>query len=160
MMLPRQAQLVPRLLVLVLGAASLVGCGQEQNDPDVAVQEFLIAAGVDHDGEQACSYLTGRARRAAERNAGPGARCPELFDAATLPIDGEDEPDVEAVRDLPIETSGYGRRREVVVTVGDETRTLGLVEADPDQEREFEAPDTHWRIDSGAGFLVPSGPPA
>jgi hypothetical protein len=145
------------MLPLLIGdALALVGCGADADDPRVAVREFLVAAAVDHNGEQACSFMTGRARRQAERSVGEGVTCQEAFDDAELSLDGTDAPTGRAIYDLPVEIRDEGSAREAIVRADGRVRSFRLVRANPDQRDEFEVPDTEWRIDSGAASLVHS----
>jgi hypothetical protein len=140
--------------LLIGGALALGGCGADADDPRVAVREFLVAAAVDHNGEAACSFMTGRARRQAERSVGEGVTCQEAFDDAQLSLDGTDAPTGREIYDLPVEIRGDASAPEAMVRVDGRIRSFRLVRADPNEQDEFEAPNTEWRIDSGAAFLV------
>ncbi len=151
---PRGIGLTVLVPLLLGGALALGACGADADDPRVAVREFLVAAAVDHNGEAACSFMTGRARRQAERRVGEGVTCQEAFDDAELSLDGTDAPTGRQIYDLPVEIRGDGSAREAIVRVDGRIRSFRLVRADPNEQAEFEPPDTEWRIDSGAAFLV------
>jgi hypothetical protein len=100
--------------------------------------------------------MTGRARRQAERSVGEGVTCQEAFDDAELSLDGTDAPTGREIYTLPVEIRGDASAPEAIVRADGRIHRFRLVRADPTPQDEFEAPDTEWRIDSGAASVVHS----
>jgi hypothetical protein len=143
-------------LAIAVGGAS-ADAGDASTSPATAatavrtVQDFVVAAGVDHNGEAACGYLTpaeqGRVGAAA------GGECPQVFDDGTTPTpDGAASEG--AVRNLPTVVSVRDGRAMVRLGTGDGAITFVLDRATLAEQSAFNAPAGAWRIASGATSLA------
>jgi hypothetical protein len=145
----------------VLAAALLAsGCerggapGGPEDDPVKVVKDFLIDGVVDHNGYDACVFMTTRQQRAAAWRVG-GPECRQAFDLAGLQLGGKSIDSVHEIDRLTARAKVHGRRAWVRLSRGSGSVEFRLVKADPHEERQFLAPDTNWRIAGGALPLIP-----
>jgi hypothetical protein len=124
------AFVLPGLLVPLVLACAVSAAPRPRTSEVAAVQGFLAAAVVNHDGEAACSYLTPGAREEFERH-GAGPTCQMFFAATELP-------GVDSIRQ--IKALNYAVRDNVVSVDG---LRLRLVRGGPP---EFHPPPEPWRI--------------
>lgn len=141
-------------LAALLSACDRSGESGAGDDPVAAVKYFLVDGVVDHNGFEACQYLTPREKRAASRRAG-GGQCRQAFDLAQLIFGGHQIQTVRQVRRLSGRAVVNGDRAHVRLKRGDMRVEFGLVRADFAEEEEFQPPDTEWRIAAGALAVIP-----
>lgn len=127
-----------------------------EGNPAAAARDFITDGVIDHNGFQACGYLTPRQGRAVMRRAGVD-ECREAFDDARLTLGRHPIESVQKVRRLAAHTSR--RRNHVAVRLGRDGASieLVLVKADSAELEEFQPPDTTWRVARGAPALIPRG---
>jgi hypothetical protein len=143
-------------IAIAVGGAS-ADAGDASTSPATAatavrtVRDFVVAAGVDHNGEAACGYLTpGEQGRV---GATAGGECPQVFDDGTAPMpDGAASEG--AVRNLPAAASVRDGRASVRLGTGDGAVTFVLARATLAEQSAFNAPASAWRIASGATSLT------
>jgi hypothetical protein len=110
------------------------------------VRDFVVAAGVDHDGEAACGFLT--AAEQARVGASAGGECRQVLDGGSGPSpDGATSGG--AVRALPAAVSLRDGRATVRLGTGARATTFELERATSAEENAFNAPPSAWRIASG-----------
>jgi hypothetical protein len=152
-------------LAVVAGAVLLSAChhtGPEGegpgtppgNDPVSVVRAFITDGVVDHNGYEACVYLTTRQQRAAARRVG-AEECRQAFDLARLELGGSSIQTVHEVEGLAASSSVRGNQARVRLTTGGASVEFRLVKADFAEQEQFEAPDTKWRIAGGELALIP-----
>jgi hypothetical protein len=151
----------PTVLAVAALAATLLTSGCERNepggpgdDPVKAVKDFLIDGVVDHNGYEACVFMTTRQQRAAARRVG-GPQCRQSFDLATLALGGKSITSVHEIERLSARSEVRGQRAWVRLRRGGDSVVFRLVKASYHEEEQFLAPDTSWRIASGALPLIP-----
>jgi hypothetical protein len=127
--------------------------GPEDNTVKV-VKDFLIDGTVDHNGYEACVFMTTPQQRAAARRVG-GAECREAFDLAGLRLGGRSIDTVHEIEGLTARSRVRGRRAWVRLTRGRDSVEFRLVKANTHEENQFLAPDTNWRIARGGLPLIP-----
>ena len=128
--------------------------GGPEDDPVKVVKDFLIDGVVDHNGQEACVFLTTRQQRAASRRSG-GPQCRQAFDLAGLKLGGRSIDSVHEIERLATRNKVRGRRAWVRLSRGRDSVEFRLVKADTHEEQQFLAPDTNWRIELGALPLIP-----
>jgi hypothetical protein len=152
-------------LAVVAGAVLLSACERTGpdgegpgtppgNDPVSVVRDFITDGVVDHNGYEACVYLTTRQQRAAARRVG-AEECRQAFDLARLELGGSSIQTVHEVEGLAASSSVHGDRARVRLTSGGASVEFRLVKADFAEREQFEAPDTDWRIAAGELALIP-----
>jgi hypothetical protein len=124
------------------------------NDPVSVVRDFITDGVVDHNGYQACVYLTTRQQRAAARRVG-AEECRQAFFLARLELGGKSIQTVHEVEGLAASSSVRGGRVRVKLTSGGASVEFRLVKADFAERGQFGAPDTGWRIAGGELALIP-----
>jgi hypothetical protein len=117
------------------------------------VRDFLVTAAIDDDAYIACQYLTlPEQREIARRTAEP--TCRDAFTATPPAFAGIQS--VHQLRALPLRTSVVGRHAGVTIAPrGQPPATFGLGPATPAELSAFEAPQSAWRIESGATAVLP-----
>jgi hypothetical protein len=141
----------------IAGALPLSACERTSAAGDnaaEAVKDFLSDGVVDHDGYEACVFMTTRQQRAAARRGG-GPECRQAFDLADLELGGETVDTVHKVEALTARSSVHGDRAWVRLSRGGQSIHFLLVKASSHEEEEFLAPETDWRIARGALPLIP-----
>jgi hypothetical protein len=119
------------------------------------VRDFVVAAGVDHDGEAACGLLT--TAEQARVGAAADGECPQLIDDGVTPTpDGVTSEG--AVRGLPATVSVRDGRATVRLGTGHGAATFVLARATFAEQGTFDAPASGWRIAAGAAALAGGGP--
>lgn len=150
----------PTIPVALAALAALAGCarneppGAPKSDPVKAVKEFVIDGSVDHNGYEACVFLTTREQRAAARLAG-GSQCRQAFDLATFQLGGHTIDTVHEVDRLAASASVHGSRASVRLTKDGGSARFELVKATWAEHEQFLAPDTEWRIAAGGLRVIP-----
>lgn len=129
--------------------------GGPGNDPVSVVKDFITDGVVDHNGYQACVYLTAQQQRAAAQRVGAG-ECRQAFDLARLDLGGETVQTVHEVERLAASSSVHGDRARVRLTRSGASIDFRLVRGDFAERQEFQAPDTDWRIAGGEFDLIPT----
>lgn len=129
--------------------------GGPGNDAVSVVKDFITDGVVDHNGYQACVYLTSRQQRATARRAG-AYQCRQAFDRARLELGAKSIQTVHEVEGLAASSSVHGDRARVRLTSGGASLEFTLVKADSAEREEFQAPATDWRIAGGQLALIPS----
>jgi hypothetical protein len=126
------------------------------NDPVAAARDFITDGVVDHNGFQACAYLTAAQRRVVSRSAGVD-ECREAFDEARLTLGRHHVQTVHQVERLSADVATDGNWTRVRMGRDGASIELRLVKATAaEEEDEFQPPDTEWRIAGGALALMPS----
>jgi len=116
------------------------------------VRDFLVAAYVDGDGEAACGYLSLHEQRQVTAS-GRFTRCRDALNDAAGPPELATVSTSRQVRDLPA---------RVMLAGGDATVRLGshvfvVRPATAEEQSQFNAPLSNWRIASGATALLRTG---
>lgn len=143
------------LAVLALSACSHnEPQGAAGNDPVKAVREFLTDGAVDHNGYEACVFLTTSEQAAVARRVG-GTECRQAFDLASLRLGGQLIDTVHEVDRLAASATVDGDQASVRITTGGQSVRFELVKATTAEQAQFLAPDTEWRIATGALPLIP-----
>jgi hypothetical protein len=158
----RHAQRDPDATALLATAAlafalSLGACERTSaagDSPVKAVKDFLNDGVVDHNGHEACVYMTTRQQRAGARLGGLD-ECREVFDLATLELGGETVDTVHKVEALAAQSTVDGDRAWVRLSRGGENIEFRLVKAGSHEKQQFLAPDTEWRIARGGLSVIP-----
>lgn len=168
---PRQVRPRERALALLAtaavvgGAALLSACersgpygegpdGGPGDNPVSTVRDFITDGVVDHNGYEACVYLTRRGQRAAARRGG-AEECRQAFETARLELGGKAIQTVHEVEGLDASSSVNGDRARVRLMRGGASMEFRLVKADRAEQEQFEAPDSDWRIARGQLPLIP-----
>jgi hypothetical protein len=118
------------------------------------VRDFVVAAGVDHDGEAACGFLT----TVEQDRVGAAAdgECRQVVDDGGTPTpDGVASE--AAVRRLPAGVTVRDGRAIVRLGSGPGATTFVLARATFAEQSTFNAPASGWRIAAGAGALAGGG---
>ena len=129
-----------------------IGCGVDRapgNDPVRAVKDFLIDGVVDHNGYDACAFMTTDRQRAAAGRA-RGLECRQAFDLASLELGGKPIDTAREIDRLPARSNVRGDRAWVQVGREGDAVEFRLVKANAHENAQFLAPDTNWRIAGGA----------
>jgi hypothetical protein len=153
------------LAVLLGGVLLLSACERREpygegpdggpgNDPVSVVRDFITDGVVDHNGYEACVYLTTRQQRATARRVG-ALECRQAFDLARLELGGNYIQTVHEVEVLAASSSVHGDRARVRLMGGGASVESRLVKADFAEPEEFQAPETDWRIAGGELALIP-----
>jgi hypothetical protein len=127
--------------------------GPEDNAVKV-VKDFLIDGAVDHNGYEACVFMTARQQRVAARRVG-APQCRQAFDLARLELRGKSIDTVHEIEGLTARSKVRGSRAWVRLSRGRDSVEFRLVKANAHEENQFLAPDTNWRIARGALPLIP-----
>jgi hypothetical protein len=144
-------------IAALAGALLMSACertADARDDPVKAVKDFLDDGIVDHDGYEACVFMTTRQQRAAAR-LGVGPHCRQAFDRAGLELGGETVDTVHKVEALANLSSVDGDRAWVRLSRRGETVEFRLVKATAREKEQFLAPDTEWRIARGGISVIP-----
>jgi hypothetical protein len=143
-------------LLAVGGVAFGTALGRDhgENSPAGTVRAFLTDAVIERNGVVACRYLTPGARERVEAATSPDASCPIALSSVGLRLGGRTIAQESDVKKLDYRVEQRGARAWVTVGAGE---SLGLRRATAADLREFQAPPTDWRIDSGVDRLV-AGP--
>jgi hypothetical protein len=124
--------------------------------PEGTVRSFLIWGVVDHNGFEACRYLT---RAAVLESHALGyaqdADCQAMFDTASLRLGSVQIAEESQVKRLSYRVSQKDRHAEVTVTGDGASRMFLLRRGTAEELDEFNEPPTPWRIDSGVSALLP-----
>lgn len=120
--------------------------------PQATVREFLNAAAVDRNGEQACDFLTVRGRLQVERTPARPT-CTTFFAASGLSLGGLDVQSNRGLGELTYRVTGSGSTRRVTVSHDGQSIAFVLRPGTPPELGEFRAPPTPWRIASGCSGL-------
>lgn len=152
-------QLVVFVLVamLTLGTfltADALGRENESGTPVHTVRDFLIVAVVDHDGVDACRYLTPHATRQAIATQPPNTTCSLALSSARLVLGSDNVRNEAAVKRLTYNVRQQGDRAWVSVSADGATRTFVLRKATANQLVGYDLPHSSWRIDSGVALLL------
>jgi hypothetical protein len=150
----RTALLATAALAFALSLGACERTSAAGDSPVKAVKDFLNDGVVDHNGYEACVYMTTRQQRAGARLTGLD-ECREAFDLATLRLGGETVDTVHKVETLAAQSSVDGDRAWVRVSRGGESIEFRLVKAGSHEEEEFLAPRTEWRIARGGLSVIP-----
>ena len=138
--------------VALAAALFATGCaldGEPGDDPVRAVKDFLIDGIVDHNGYDACVFMTTNQQRAAAGRA-RGLECRGAFELASLELGGKPIDTVREIDRLPARSNARGDRAWVRVGRGGDAVEFRLVKANAREKAQFLAPDTSWRIAAGA----------
>jgi hypothetical protein len=150
------------LAVVMLAVAAVVVSSDESaastasDGTGAAVQtarDYVTAAAVDQDGEQACGYLAAPEQQRVARLAGPHATCREEFgDTGRLApgIPGS----VHAIGALAVTTTVREGRVRVVLGHGSGALSFVLRHATAAEGAAFNAPPSAWRITEGATSVL------
>jgi hypothetical protein len=115
------------------------------------VRDFVVAAGIDHNGEAACNFLT--TAEQAGVGAAAGGDCRQVLDDSSTPTpDGATSE--AAVRKLPATVGVRDRQATVRLGTGSGAVTFVLARATFAEQSAFNAPASAWRIASGATSLA------
>ena len=151
----------PTLLVaaVLVGVVPFSACARNTpegagDNPVDATRDFILDGVIDHNGYEACGYLTIRQQHAAARRVG-AEECREAFDLARLELGGETIQTVHEVEGLAATSSVRGDRAWVRLTRGATSVQFRLVKADLSEREQFQAPNTEWRIAGGELSLIP-----
>jgi hypothetical protein len=142
--------------VAAFAVAAAMTHDDDSGTPEHAVRDFLVSAVAEHNGFQACSYLTTRSVRELQAAEPRGMSCEAVLASYARLILGGDRVDTEAaVKALTyrVADEGGGRAR-VTVSAHGESRTFVLRPGTRRELEEFEAPSTPWRIGTGVAGLV------
>jgi hypothetical protein len=148
------------LAAAALAVVALSACSHDEpqgaagNDPVKAVREFLTDGTVDQNGYEACVFLTASEQAAVEQRVG-GTECRQAFDLASLRLGGKLVDTVHEVDHLAASAAVDGDKASVRVTSGGQSVRFELVRATSAEQVQFLAPDTEWRIATGALPLIP-----
>ena len=118
------------------------------------VRDFVVAAGVDHNGEAACGFLTPAEQDRVGATAGSECR-QALADGAPTPDGATSE---AGVRGLPAKVSMGDGRATVRLGTGASAATFVLAPATFAEQGTFNAPASGWRIAAGAAALAGERP--
>jgi hypothetical protein len=110
-------------------------------------RDFVVAAAIDQNGEEACGFLTPAEQ--ASVGASAGGACRQVFADGSFPTPGGATTE-GAVRRLPAAVSVRDGEASVRLGTGDRAVTFLLERATPTDQNEFNAPASAWRIASGA----------
>jgi hypothetical protein len=145
------------IAVAAFAGAAAITHDDASGSPDHTVRDFLIGAVAEHNGVEACLYLTRRSLTEVRAVEPHGMSCEAaVASSARLTLGGERVDTEAAVKALTyrVERRPDGRARVTVAAHG-ESRTFVLRRGTRRELEEFAAPPTPWRIDSGvAGLLV------
>jgi hypothetical protein len=151
-----------RWTLLLFGATAAIAAGafavaaatthdDRSGTPEHAVRDFLINAVAEHDGLDACRYVTARSLLELRAADPPGMSCEAAVSSnAHLTLGGE-RVDTEA----EVKALTYGAepepddRMRVTVSARGRSRTFVLQPATQRELVEYDRPPTPWRIDSG-----------
>lgn len=144
-----------------IAVAALAGAATFTHDdgsgsPEHTVRDFLVSAVAEHDGFQACRYVTRRTLLEVHAAEPSGMSCEAALSADARLTLGRDTVDTEAaVKALSYraEPEAGGHMRVTVSAHGD-SRTFVLRRGTRRELGEFEAPHTPWRIDAGVAALL------
>jgi hypothetical protein len=154
----RRAAILLAVMALLAAGGVALGTALAGGDPDASpggtVRAFLTDAVLERNGVVACRYLTPAERGRVERTAGPGASCSIALTSAELRLGGRTVVEQSTLKGLRYRVEQRGARAVVTVSAGSATQTFGLRRATAGELREFQAPPTHWRIDSGVDRLA------
>ncbi len=145
--------------VIVVGAFAVAAAMTHDDgsgSPEHAVRDFLVSAVAEHNGFQACLYLTRGSQLAVEAGAPRDMSCEATLSTyARLVLGGEHVNSEAAVKALTyrVEPEPGGRER-VTVSAHGVSRSFLLRQGTQAELGEFQAPSTQWRIASGVGGLL------
>ena len=167
-MMPTPSRQVSRLVIVAIVAISLAALytfivliirwnrDSPVATPEDTVKSFLIWGVVDHNGFEACRYLT---RAAVLESHALGyaqdADCQAMFDTASLRLGSVQIGEESQVKRLSYRVSQQDRRAEVTITGDGASRVFLLRRGTAEELGEFDEPPTPWRIDSGVSALLP-----
>ncbi len=154
---------VATALAVAVSALALSACESRtsegesgaEDSPVAAARDFMIDGVVDHNGFQACSYLTAEQQTAVARRGG-GGECRQAFDNARLKLGRHRVQTVHQVEELQAKLATAGKRARVRLARNGHGTELRLTKADLSEQQEFDPPDTDWRIAAGALALIPN----
>jgi hypothetical protein len=124
--------------------------------PEHTVRDFLVSAVAEHNGFQACRYVTRRSLLALQASDPRGMSCEAALSSYARLTLGDEHVDSEAqvkALDYRVADEADGRVRVTVSAHGD-SRTFVLRPATRRELVEYRAPATSWRIDSGLDGLL------
>jgi hypothetical protein len=154
----RRAAILAALAALLAVGGVALGRSLAPNDAEASpagtVRAFLTDAVIERNGVVACRYLTPAARQRVEATTSPKPSCSIALMFARLRLGGRSIAQESAVKQLDYRVEEHGGRARVTVAAGAAGESFGLRRATADELREFQAPPTHWRIDSGVDRLV------
>lgn len=154
----RRTSTLPALAaVLAVGTAVIgiaVGKGDAEATPAGTVRAFLTSAVIENNGVVACRYLTAYASGRVEEPAAPDAGCHITLSSARLRLGGRSIAAESDLKQLDYRVEQRGAHARVTVATGGAALTFGVRKATAAELREFRAPPTPWRIDSGIDRLV------
>jgi hypothetical protein len=113
-------------------------------DATQTVRDFLVAAYVDTDGQAACGYLSLHEQRLVA-GAGRSTTCREALDDAAIPPELATVTTAPQVRDLPARVELAGADATVRLGGG----VFVVRPATAEEQSQFNAPPSYWRIASG-----------
>jgi hypothetical protein len=142
--------------VTALAGAAAFTHDDGSGSPEHTVRDFLVTAVAEHDGSDACGFLTRRTLfevRAAEPR---GMSCVTALSSSAGLTLGQETVDTEAeVKALSYRAGPEaGGRSRVTVSAHGDSRTFVLRRATRRELEQFAAPPTPWRIDSGVPGLL------
>jgi hypothetical protein len=144
---------------IAVGAFAVAAAMTHDDDsatPEHTVRDFLVSAVAEHNGFQACRYVTRRSLLALHAAEPRGMSCEAALSSyARLTLGGErvdSEAQVKALTYRVADESGGSARVSVSAHGG--SRTFVLRRATRRELEEFHAPPTPWRIDSGVERLL------
>jgi hypothetical protein len=121
-------------------------------------RDYVTAAALDQNGENACGYLTAREQERVARLAGPNAVCRDAFSdvqaASTVPGS------VHAVQGLAVTTKVHGTQVDVLLGRGSGALSFVLRHATASERLAFDAPPSAWRVTRGATSVLAPRVPA
>ena len=148
------------LAAVLVGVVPLSACARNTpagagDNPVDATRDFILDGVVDHNGYEACGYLTIRPQHAAARRVG-AEECRQAFDLARLGLGGKSIQTVHEVEGLAASASVRGDRARVRLARGGASVEFRLVKADFAEREQFRSPNTEWRIAGGELALIPA----
>jgi len=153
----RTIGLVVATAVLAVSSVALgatLGHDEDRGSPAETVRDFLTVAAVDGNGVAGCRYLTSAAVRRLEAAEPSPSSCEIALWSARLELGGRVIDQESEVKGLTYRVEQRGGVARVTVSAGGGAHTFVLRRATASELREFQAPATTWRIDSGVDGLV------
>ena len=140
------------VVIFALGTfltADALGRENESGTPAHTVRDYLVVAVVDHDGVDACRYLTPHATRQVIAVQPPGTTCSLALSSARLVLGRDHVRDEAAVKELAYNVRVRGDRAWVRVSADGAARTFVLRKAPASRLAGYDLPHSPWRIESG-----------
>jgi hypothetical protein len=142
--------------VTALAGAAAFSHDDDSGTPEHTVRDFLVSAVAEHDGSDACGFLTRHTLLEVQAAEPRGMSCVTALSSSARLTLGRETVDTEAeVKALSYRAEPEaGNRSRVTVSAHGDSRTFVLRRATRRELVEFAAPSTPWRIDSGIRGLL------